>query len=92
MNKKIILFKRKRGTFMWWILNRNTNKIDNAYIQFSLKDPWWIPKYNPNFLNGKCPLFGWLFFYFGKTEIGELIDGKFTLYDKYNKQKVGEKY
>ena len=50
-NKKIILFKRERGTFMWWILNKKTNKINNAYIQFSLKNPWWIPKYNPNFLN-----------------------------------------
>ena len=88
MNKKIILFKRKRGTFMWWILNKNTNKINNSYIQFSLKNPWWIPKYNPNFLNGNCPLFWWLFFYFGKNEIGVLIDGKITL---YNKQKVEEK-
>ena len=88
MNKKIVLFKRKHRTFMWWILNKNTNKINNAYIQFSLKNPWCIPKYNPNFLNGNCPLFGWLFFYFGKNEIGVLIDEKITL---YNKQKVEEK-
>lgn len=82
-NKKIILFKRERGTFMWWILNKKTNKINNAYIQFSLKNPWWIPKYDSNFLNGKCPLHGWLFFYFGKIEAGELINGKVKLYDRY---------
>ena len=65
---KVLWFKRIRGSFMWFVLNKKTNKINKIYCQFSLKDPWWIPKYDPNYLDGKLPLYGWLFFYFGYKE------------------------
>lgn len=39
-------------------------RLRATWMQFSLKDPWLLPKYDPNFCSG--PLYGWLFFYFGK--------------------------
>lgn len=76
MKKRILHFERQRGTFMWWILDKQTNEIDNVYIQFSLKNPLWLPKYDPMCCDGRCPLYGWLFFYFGKTAFGQFVNGK----------------
>ena len=30
MKKRILHFERQRGTFMWWILDKQTNEIDNV--------------------------------------------------------------
>ena len=52
-----------------WVV-RYRNKKGEAYVvywQFSLKKPWLLPKYDPDFVEG-WPLCGWLFFYFGKTK------------------------
>lgn len=50
-----------------WLLTKNSNgDMYSVYWQFSLKDPWLLPKYDPNFCSG--PLYGWLFFYFGREK------------------------
>ena len=51
----------------WIVLYRNSKGEEyTVYWQLSLKNPWWIPRYNPEFGKGQQPLYGWLFFYFGK--------------------------
>lgn len=40
----------------------------SVYWQFSLKKPWLLPKYEPEFGESKIPLYGWLFFYFGRKK------------------------
>lgn len=59
---------------MWLLEDKQTKEIENVYVQFSLKDPWWIPKYDPNFADGTIPLHGWLFFYFGRSKYGQTIE------------------
>ncbi len=90
-NRKLLFAKRHRGTFMFAFVNFKTQECYEWYIQFSLKTPWWIPKYDPYYLNdGKWPLVGWLFFYFGRHTRGavipckksEIIEGKKPLVDK----------
>ena len=50
---------RKRGTFVFVTKKR-------AYIiQFSLKDPWLIPRHEEHHGEADANLWGWLFFYFG---------------------------
>lgn len=34
-------------------------------VQISLRNPWWIPKCDKQYLHDKYTLYGWLFFYFG---------------------------
>lgn len=56
---------RLRAT--WMVAYKNSNgDMYSVYWQFSLKDPWLLPKYDPNFCSG--PLYGWLFFYFGREK------------------------
>ena len=52
---------RLRGTF---VLAKIFGKfLDNSpFVQFSLKEPWLIPKHDDNETRN---MFGWLFFYFG---------------------------
>lgn len=51
----------------WIVLYRNSRGEEySVYWQLSLKDPWLVPRYNPEFGKDKQPLYGWLFFYFGK--------------------------
>ena len=57
---EVIFAIRLRAT--WRVAYKNSNgDIYSVYWQFSLKDPWLLPKYGPNFCSG--PLYGWLFFY-----------------------------
>lgn len=52
-----------RGSF-------NFLSFKNGYdyaIQFSLKDPWWKPHKDTHFCNNYYTLYGWFFFYFGKS-------------------------
>lgn len=73
-NRKLLFARRHRGTFLFAFVNFKTQECYEWYIQFSLKDPWWIPKYDLYFLNdGKWPLAGWLFFYFGRHTRGAII-------------------
>jgi len=75
-NRKLLFAKRHRGTFMFAFVNFKTQECYEWYFQFSLKKPWWIPKYDPYYLNGKWPLAGWLLFYFGRHTRGALIPCK----------------
>ncbi len=73
-NRKLLLAKRHRGTFLFAFVNFKTQECYEWYVQFTLKKPWWIPRYDPYFLNdGKWPLAGWLFFYFGRHTRGAVI-------------------
>lgn len=38
------------------------NKKDMPFVQFSLKEPWLIPRHEDNCIRS---IYGWLFFYFG---------------------------
>jgi hypothetical protein len=58
---------------MFAFVNFKTQECYEWFFQFSFKDPWWIPKYDPYYLNGKWPLAGWLFFYFGRHTRGAVI-------------------
>ncbi|MGF7011971.1 hypothetical protein M2146_002525 [Lachnospiraceae bacterium PF1-22] len=68
MGDKIMLkILRKKGTFAF-ITNHAVRTGIIPVIQFSLKDPWLLPRREPCYLdNGKkhLALIGWLFFYFG---------------------------
>lgn len=69
LNEKIIFngkaFKilRKKGTFVF-VNGKDVSR--NFLIQFSLKNPWFLPKHDPKHLNGVYDLYGLLFFYFGR--------------------------
>lgn len=95
LNRKLLFAKRHRGTFLFAFANFKTQECYEWYVQFSLKDPWWIPRYDPYFLNdGKWPLAGWLFFYFGRHTRGAIIpcleseipEGKKPIFDKAGKR------
>lgn len=72
-NKKILFAKRKRFTFLISIADFSSQECYEVYFQFSLEDPWWFPKYEPEFGDSKVPLYGWLCFYFGRRSIGVLV-------------------
>lgn len=63
---------RIRFTWLFTIANFKSKEIYDIYFQFSLKDPWLLPKYDPHFGKTDTPLYGWLFFYFGRQTIGML--------------------
>lgn len=73
LNKKILFAKRKRFTFLISIADFSSQECYEVYFQFSLKDPWWLPKHEQEFGKSKIPLYGWLFFYFGRRSIGVLV-------------------
>ena len=72
-NKKILFAKRKRFTFLISVADFSSQECYEIYFQFSLTDSWWLPKYEPEFGKSKIPLYGWLFFYFGRRSIGVLF-------------------
>lgn len=43
----------------------NTRSKKMYFLQFSTKDPWWIPK--SEILRGIVKMYGWLFFYVGHS-------------------------
>ena len=48
---EVIFAIRLRAT--WMVDYKNSNgDIYSVYWQFSLKDPWLLPKYDPNFCSG----------------------------------------
>ena len=71
MIRKII---RERFTFNIMKVNFKTKEVYSVYLQFSLKDPWLFPKYEPHFGTADIPLYGWLFFYFGRYTDGILYE------------------
>jgi hypothetical protein len=73
IKRKLLFVKRHRGTFLFAFANFKTQECYEWFFQFSLKDPWLLPKYDPYYLNGKWPLAGWLFFYFGRHTRGAVI-------------------
>lgn len=72
-NKKVLFKKRLGGTFLFAIADINTQECYQWYFQFSLKDPWWLPRYEAEFGEDKSPLCGWLFFYFGRETKGVIV-------------------
>lgn len=71
---KILSAKRKNLTWQFIVANFKTKEVRSVYFQFSLKDPWWLPKYDPHFGKADIPLWGWLFFYFGGRKEGMLCE------------------
>lgn len=64
-----MIFKRIRSTF--GIIIPKKQKI--YFIQFSLKEPWILPKHEPHYKKDtwNWNMYGWLFFYFGTMPIGK---------------------
>lgn len=91
MNVKVLFKKRINWTFAVKLANFKTQEVSDWYCQFSITDPWLLPKYEPEFGEEKYPLYGWLFFYFGrhssgmvtKIEESEVQDHKTVIRDKY---------
>ncbi len=65
----ILEIKRSRGTIWFVLASFKTKEVYSLYFQFSLQDPWWIPSHKHI---GEIPLWGWLFFYFGRLTEGVL--------------------
>lgn len=65
----ILAVQRKR--FTWMVSYKNAEgQLSQVYWQFSLKEPWLIPHFDDGTSGsraGMLPLYGWLFFYFGKN-------------------------
>lgn len=59
-------FLREKSTF--GLLSRKTGRM--YLLQFSLKEPWLFPKCDKHFgENRDIVLYGWLFLYFGHTDL-----------------------
>lgn len=65
---------RTRFTWNFMIANFKTKEAYSLYIQFSLTDPWWLPRYEPHLGEIDISLYGWLFFYFGRRTEGILYE------------------
>ena len=74
-NVRFLPVIRKRGTFKISYVNFKTNEARALYIQFTLKDPWWLPHYEEHFGSADIPLAGWLFFYVGLLTEGIVYPG-----------------
>lgn len=63
------MFKRIKGTI--GVLIPKKRKI--YFIQFSLKEPWLLPKHESHYRKDvfDCNMYGWLFFYFGTMPVGK---------------------
>ena len=65
----ILTVQRKRLT--WMVSYKDAEgQFSQVYWQFSLKEPWLIPHFDDGTSGpraGRLPLYGWLFFYFGKN-------------------------
>lgn len=70
--------------------NFKTKEAYSIYIQFSLTDPWWLPRYKPHYSKINIPLCGWLFFYFGRQTEGILYETEES--DAKITDKQGQKY
>lgn len=67
---KILKIAKKNSTIMFHMVNFKTQEAYSMYFQVSFKNPWWLPKYEPNFGIINIPLYGWLFFSFGRLTEG----------------------
>ena len=65
----IMVFMRIRGSI--GVLVPKKRKI--YFVQFSLKDPWLLPKHEPHYKKDVYDwnMYGWLLFYFGTMPIGQ---------------------
>lgn len=65
----ILTVQRKR--FTWMVSYKDAEgRLSQVYWQFSLKEPWLIPHFDDGTSGPRAdrlPLYGWLFFYFGKN-------------------------
>lgn len=74
-----------KGTFAIQFFDTDKLYINSYFVQFSFKDPWWIP-HTEHFYNKETNIHGWLFFYFGKMvvfsdqNIEEVKDFRFNRY------------
>lgn len=74
-NIRILPVLRKNGTFKISYVNFRTSEARALYLQFTFKDPWWLPRYEKHFGTADTPLAGWLFFYFGVLTEGIVYPG-----------------
>lgn len=70
---KILKLDFKGGTFGVTMARPKKQEILTYYVQFSFKNPWWLPKKDSNFADLNVVLYGWLFFYFGYSVSGILV-------------------
>ena len=62
-----MVFNKLGGTFYHtYVSNVETVRLTMAFIQFTTKDMWYVPKVKANKYDGWTA--GWLFFYFGTLE------------------------
>ena len=61
------IIHRKGGTFSINIINSDKNILYRPFIQFSLKDMFWYPKFKR--MNDDVWYVGWLFAYVGLMTI-----------------------
>ena len=63
-----MIFMRVKSSF--GILVPKKRKI--YFVQFSLKEPWFLPKHEPHFKKDLYDwnMYGWLFFYCGTMPVG----------------------
>lgn len=73
---KILNIQKKEGTIGITRFNFKTKEVICNYFQFTLMDPWWIPKKDDNFMGLNIVLYGWLFFYFGYSIYGAAFEDK----------------
>lgn len=84
----LLAFKQKKHTYGIVYVNFKTLEIKSLYFQASLKNPWFIPHYEPSHSPSNLPLAGWLFWYAGCTT--ECLICPITEYDIpfFGKQKA----
>lgn len=81
----------KNGSYYWMKVNFKNKTVYTDIIQITLEKPWFLPRYEDDFAGIKgLRLYGWLFFYFGRTYQGfiypaEDSDTGKTLIDKTGK-------
>lgn len=83
----------KNETHYFMKCNFKNKTVYTDVIQLTLKNPWWIPKYEDDFGGVKgLRLYGWLFFYFGRYYAGLIFpaenedDTENSLVDKNGKK------
>lgn len=70
----LLKINRVKSTWQFMKVNFKTKECYSVYIQLALKEPWLLPKHDNHFGNLDIPLWGWLFFYFGRITEGLLSE------------------
>lgn len=100
---KFIQMIREKGTFKFDFVNFKTKEARSLWVQFTLKDPWFLPHYEKHFGKADIPLAGWLFLYFGISNEGLIYmgdenakiegpDGEKYYYASFPNRKAADEY